>query len=64
MAQSLQSQFSSQGLTITSDLSNLQDADTTTAITNLDEAQNSLEATLEVGAKVSQISLLNYLSNG
>jgi flagellar hook-associated protein 3 FlgL len=61
-AQSLQTQYTNSSTTLTQDLQNVQDADTATAITQLEQGQTSLEATLQVGAQISQISLLKYLT--
>ena len=42
-------------------VSNIEDADMTTAATKLSQDQTALQAALEVTAKLSQLSLLNYL---
>ncbi len=43
-------------------VSDIQDVDMGTAVTNLNENQVALQAALQVTAQVNQISLLNYLS--
>ncbi|MGN6516213.1 MAG: flagellin [Rhizomicrobium sp.] len=43
-------------------VSNIEDVDMPTAITQLNQEQTALQASLEVTAQLNQISLLNYLS--
>jgi len=45
-------------------VSNIEDVDMGTAITQLNESQTALQAALQVTAQLGQISLLNYLPNG
>jgi len=61
VATSLQSQLTNDGLSNAQDLNNAQSADPAQAITNLTLAQTNYQATLAVGAKISQLSLLDYL---
>ncbi len=44
-------------------VSNIEDVDMGTAITQLNESQTALQAALQVTAQLGQISLLNYLPN-
>jgi flagellin-like hook-associated protein FlgL len=53
--------LSAQGIATQSLLSKYQDVDYTTAITQYQALQNSLQASLEVTAKTTQLTLLNYL---
>jgi len=43
-------------------VSNIQDVDMSTAITQLSQQQTALQASLEVTAQLNQVSLLNYLN--
>ncbi len=43
-------------------VSNLQDVDMGTAITQLNQNQMALQAAVQVTAQLNQVSLLNYLS--
>jgi flagellar hook-associated protein 3 FlgL len=54
--------ISTQNVATQSLLSQFQDVDYTTAITQYQSLQNSLQASLEVTAKSSSLTLLNYLS--
>ena len=42
-------------------MSNLQDTDYTTAVTQFQTLQNALQATLETTARISSLTLLDYL---
>jgi flagellar hook-associated protein 3 FlgL len=57
----VESNHSSAGLSRQSQLSQEESADLATAISELTLSQNALQATLAVGAKISQISILDYL---
>jgi flagellar hook-associated protein 3 FlgL len=61
VATSLQGQLTNDSLSNAQDLNNAQSADPAKAITNLTLAQTNYQATLAVGAKISQLSLLDYL---
>lgn len=45
-------------------VSNIQDVDMATAITNMNQSQTALQAALEVSARLGQLSLLNYMPVG
>lgn len=61
VADSLSSQISAAGLSRTKELNDVQAADMAQAITQLTLSQTNLQATLAVGAKIAQMSLLDYL---
>jgi flagellar hook-associated protein 3 FlgL len=56
------SSLSAQSIATQSLLSTYQDVDYTTAITQYQALQNSLQASLEVTAKTTQLTLLNYVT--
>ena len=60
-ATNVESELSSTGLTRKSELSNVQDADLAKAITELTMSQQQLQATMAVGARLSQLTILDYL---
>ena len=60
-ATNIDSELSSTGLTRKSELSQAQDADLATAITQLTMSQQQLQATMAVGARLSQLTILDYL---
>jgi flagellar hook-associated protein 3 FlgL len=49
------------GTTLTTQTSNLTGADLTTTLTQLDQTETALEAALESGEKIMNLSILNYL---
>ena len=60
--QEAQTQQQSLSTLYTGFVSNLQDVDMSTAITQLNQNQNALQAALQVTAQIGNISLLNYLA--
>jgi len=60
-AANVESELSSAGLTRKSELSQVQDADLAKAITELTMSQQQLQATMAVGARLSQLTILDYL---
>ena len=60
-ATNVESELSSTGLTRKSELSNVQDTDLAKAITELTMSQQQLQATMAVGARLSQLTILDYL---
>ncbi len=60
-ATTVESGLSSSGLTRKSELSQVQDADLAKAITELTMSQQQLQATMAVGARLSQLTILDYL---
>jgi len=48
-------------LTLVAHLSKLQDADLAQALSEFTQSQNALQAATAVGAKVSSLSILDYL---
>ncbi len=61
VADAMSSQLSAAGLSRAKELNDVQSADTAQAITQLTLSQTSLQATLAVGARIAQRSLLDYL---
>jgi len=61
LADSLSSQFTTAGILRAQHLSNVQDADPAQSITQLTLSQTSLQATLAVGARIAQMSLIDYI---
>ncbi|PYS29177.1 MAG: hypothetical protein DMG11_09955 [Acidobacteria bacterium] len=61
MGANVATELSSKDLARASDLKQEQDADIAQAISELTMSQTALQATLAAGAKISQISLLDYL---
>jgi flagellar hook-associated protein 3 FlgL len=60
-AQTAQSDLSSYQLALASDQSRVQSADLAQAATDFTQNQTSLQAAEQVGARISQVSILNYL---
>ena len=60
-AANVDSELSSTGLVRKSELSQVQDADLAQAITELTMNQQQLQATMAVGARLSQLTILDYL---
>ena len=60
-AQSVQSDLQSYELARATDQSRIQSADLVQATTHFTQTQTALQAAMAVGAKISQISLLDYL---
>jgi len=60
-AANVDSELSSTGLVRKSELSHVQDADLAQAITELTMNQQQLQATMAVGARLSQLTILDYL---
>jgi flagellar hook-associated protein 3 FlgL len=60
-AQSVQSDLQSYELARASDQSRVQDADLAHATTDFTQTQTTLQAAMQVGAKISQLSLLDYV---
>src|SRR5207249_127996 len=58
---SVQNELKQVDLTETANLSRLQDADLTQALTEFSQSQTALQAATAVGARISSISLLDYL---
>ncbi len=61
IATAVESELTSANIARESELSEEQAADLAKAITELTMSQNALQATLAVGARISQLSLLDYL---
>ena len=61
VADSTSRQLAAAGLSRAQELNEVQSADTAQAITQLTLSQTSLQATLAVGARIAQMSLLDYL---
>lgn len=61
-AQNTQTDITSYQTALTSDQNRIQSADMAKAATNLTQTQNELQAALEAGAKISQVSLLDYIN--
>ena len=61
LAQSAQSDLHSYELARASDQARIQNADLSLAITDFTRNQTALQAAIAAGAKVSQVSLLDYL---
>lgn len=61
LATDVQSQLSTAGLARASNVSQEQDADLPTAISEMTQSQQTLQAALAVGGKISQFSILDYL---
>jgi flagellar hook-associated protein 3 FlgL len=61
LATDVQSQLSTAHVARASNLSQEQDADLPTAISELTQSQQTLQAALAVGARVSQLSILDFL---
>lgn len=61
LTSNVQSDLNAAKLANETELSNKEAADIAAAITELTASQNGLQATLAVGANISQLSLLNYL---
>jgi flagellar hook-associated protein 3 FlgL len=61
LATDVQSQLSTANVARASNLSQEQDADLPTAISEMTQSQQTLQAALAVGARVSQVSILDYL---
>jgi flagellin-like hook-associated protein FlgL len=57
----VQSQLSTANVARASNLSQEQDADLPTAISEMTQSQQTLQAALAVGARVSQLSILDFL---
>jgi flagellar hook-associated protein 3 FlgL len=60
-AQTAQSDLTSYNLALASDQSRVQSADLAQASTDFTQNQTSLQAAEQVGARISQVSILNYL---
>ena len=60
-AQSVQSNLQSYETTLAAEQSRVQNVDMATAVTNFTQAQTALQAATAAGAKISQVSLLDYL---
>jgi flagellar hook-associated protein 3 FlgL len=61
LATAVQSQLSTANVARASNLSQEQDADLPTAISEMTQSQQTLQAALAVGARVSQLSILDFL---
>lgn len=61
LATDVQSQLSTANVARASNLSQEQDADLPTAISEMTQSQQTLQAALAVGARVSQVSILDFL---
>ena len=61
LATDVQSQLSTAGLARASNVSQEQDADLPTAISEMTQSQQTVQAALAVGGKISQFSILDYL---
>ena len=61
VASAASNNLTAQGLAQATELNNVQSADMAQAITKLTLSQTNLQATLAVGARIAQVSLLDYL---
>ena len=61
VADSLSSELSARSLATDASLLDLESADLTRTLTEFQSYQNTLQATLAIGARISQLSLLDYL---
>ncbi len=61
MAQTAETDLKNDDLARTADLSRLQDADLSQALTEFSQSQTALQAATAVGARISNISILDYL---
>lgn len=61
-AQDTQTDITAYQTALTTDQSRVQSADMAQAATNLTQTQNALQAALEAGARISQVSLLDYIN--
>ena len=61
VASSINNQLTAEGLAESTELNNVQSSDSAQALTQLTLSQTNLQATLAVGAKIAQVSLLDYL---
>jgi flagellar hook-associated protein 3 FlgL len=61
VAQSIDTDLTQYGLARTQELSRLEDADLPTALTDFTQAETALRAATAIGARISNISILDYL---
>jgi flagellar hook-associated protein 3 FlgL len=61
VAQSIDTDLTQYSLARTQQLSRLEDADLPSALTDFSQAQTALQAATAIGARISDISILNYL---
>src|SRR5437016_3778991 len=61
VADDLSSQLTTRNIARTSELNNVQTADTAQSLTQLTLTQTNLQATLAVGARIAQMNLLDYI---